>query len=318
LRTFARLIRFGASLPAHEAYLACITSSLTTIAEQHRIQLCGTRAFVSYSPSQQKYRVQSARCHMKICPQCRLAYARSLYDKILAILTDQRPADFQLVTLTLLHSHAPLKLQLQHLRASFRRLRQSRVWHHHVDYGIAVIETTFNVAKHEWHPHLHILAHTRWIPWHDLRSAWIAASRGAMIIDSQTVKNATHAAHYLSAYLAKPPSDSVATDPTLASDYYAALKKSRWIIQFGRKKMPKVNVYVPPDPLDWISLGSLDSLVESANRGESSARQHVLRLLAQLRPELLRHPVLPPDYAHALHCIPPHPPPDSLPTSHRD
>jgi hypothetical protein len=59
---------------------------------------------------------------------------------------------------------------------SFRRLRQRRLWKDHVDGGAVVIEIKGNPGF--WHPHLHILCWSRWLPWLQLHAAWKSVSDG--------------------------------------------------------------------------------------------------------------------------------------------
>ena len=182
-----------------------------------------------------------------------------------------------MITLTLRSSLAPLPTQLDLLRQSFRRLRQTLLWRQTQRGGFAIIEVTWNPKLGCWHPHLHVLSEGSFINQRELSKGWKGSSRGSFIVDVRAVKSGTGTAEYLSSYLSKSDFLEAIADDERWVEYFQAVTDGRQCLTFGtaRKTKPPPP---PKQPLDGKSIGRLGWLMTLAARGDGFAKS-VLDLL---------------------------------------
>ena len=253
---------------------------------------CGRYARVQWSEKLMKLRIVSSSCGMRICPRCGLSRraeaARIIADMVQNI--DNRQWKF--VTLTIQSSGASLAGQLDHLTSSFRRLRQTKLWQSRPRFGKAIIEVSFNHDLQQWHPHLHVLMNTAFIPQKALSAQWLKATGGSPIVDIRVLQSKTQAAKYVAKYLGKLPDFEDFTHPeqTAAAFYYAMTKRTM-VIHFGvhpellneQDQQAAVN-----RTTDWTDVGSLIRILDYARLGRSWACEIIAGLGAEasLKPEV--------------------------------
>ena len=243
-----------------------------------RWEACGSSAHVWKDIETNAYVLRSETCKLRICPACRRRYQFAAIARIRDLLKDIRPKTWQFITLTMRHSRAPLKTQTAFLKSAFRKLRQRNVWKCAVTHGYAVIEVTYNKAKDEWHPHLHILAKCRFIDWRLLRQSWIQVTGGSSIIDCGYVRNQGNACDYVAKYLGKPPNLLDVESADRIQEYYDSIQHARLLMPFGRP--PKLHVKPSLDkPRSLIACGSLCDLHRNAVRGDIDSAK-IIRALA--------------------------------------
>lgn len=254
-----------------------------------RWESCGRGAALWRDSGTERLVLRSDTCKLRICPACRRRYQFAAVKRIRALLQDMQPRTWQFITLTVRHTRAPLAIQAEHLKASFRRLRQRKLWKAAASHGYAVLEITYNPQRDEWHPHLHVLVRCRYIDWHQLRKDWVAVTDGSSVIDCGYVRNTQSACDYVAKYLAKPPRlADLPPGPRLA-EYYEAIKHARFLLPFGKPpKPPAPPALDAPKPL--IYLGRLTDLHCLARRGDYSAAALLDRLASQIDPEVRKHP----------------------------
>lgn len=249
----------------------------------NRFNGCGQQAWVVKDPKTNRHFIQCTACKLRICPACRAAKSDKAQRKIADLLKDAPPSDWQFVTLTMRHSQAPLVDQLKNLRESFRRLRQRKLWKTAVDKCYGVIEVTYNEERKEWHPHLHVLSHTRFLDWSKLRSDWCKCSGGANVIDVQKLKPSRQVVQYITGYLGKPPSLAIMQDLELLDDWREALNYGRFLIKAGKwPKPPEPAATEPKERSTHVTVAKLSDVIRNAHRGDPAALA-VLRLLVAHR-----------------------------------
>lgn len=178
-----------------------------------RYEACCRCAFVQEHTETKKIRVAFETCGSRYCPKCGDIYRANLSRKLEAEIGTVAKNEWRFITLTLRSSDLRLTERLDHLVASFRRLRQQQIWRVTVIHWRAVIEITFNHQSHQWHPHVHVLAKGLYLPQKKLANAWATASTDSSIVDIRKVNNGTQAMRYLSKYLGKTPSFDTLDDP---------------------------------------------------------------------------------------------------------
>jgi hypothetical protein len=276
-------MRFAHALEERDRWLALIDRAEPSFAVRDRFRLCGSAASLSYSPSEQRYYVSGSTCRNRFCPACRVRRQLAVRDSLARYFVNHPAREWQFITLTLRSSKAALAVQLDYLQAAFKRLRRESVWSKNVTHGFAILEITRNQKTKQWHPHLHILAHVRFLDWSKLRSVWSRLTHGSNVIDCRRISNEHDAVTPLLAYMGKPPSDSVLHDDEAMIELYRALHSQHLLIRFGKppiKPPPSIKISLP---LDLVYLGCIETLIDSALNGSERAHVHLERWLLQRR-----------------------------------
>ena len=253
-----------------------------------RFQQCGGFAFVSEDIETGQLFLQAETCKLRICPVCRRRIQAKASARVLDFMNSKPNARWQFQTYTLKHSPLPLPAQLDRLVKSFRRLRQRALWKSHVQTGYAVIEVNFHPKGSysptgrkrdfdEWHPHLHVVAQTDFIPWGPLRQAWLQITGDSDNIDCEPCESSTHAAHYVSKYVGKPPDLCLKDSPSRAAEYYKSLQGRRLLMPFGETNKHKAPP--PPPPRSSQRICQLHQLVASAASGCYPAKCMLTRVI---------------------------------------
>lgn len=264
---------------AYARTLEALRAPLRHEKRARRLSLCGAHATLWHSPSTDALRLQSYHCGLRCCPRCRETHAartRTTLGRFLALVPRNR---LSMITLTLQHSQRPLCEQIDHLYSSFRRLRASRLWKEHRPKGYAVLEIERNEERQEWHPHLHLLAETPYMPHAALRDAWTTATQGATIVDIRRVnrRSVERYQRYLTDYLTKPPTATILDSLSLLTEWIDGLTHRKVLIKFGRPPLadepPK-----PIDPGDWSLIGSMLGLLAGLARHNRRAEYWLTRI----------------------------------------
>lgn len=222
-------------------------------------------------------------CGSRHCPHCELRYRRAVALRISDAIGHVKPRIWRFITLTLTHSDLSLSDQLDHLQASFRRLRMSALWQSTQLKGFGIIEVTWSASTSRWHPHLHILTRGLFIPQRRLSQQWIKASSGSEVVDIRKISTSAKAISYVTKYLGKAPDLLSAESPgRLMVEYLAALRHRKLLISFGTQVVPEHDPPGDPTPLvvaPWIILTTLATLLKARARGDVSASIMLDRLL---------------------------------------
>lgn len=270
--------RFKNTPSTRQALLEVLDDLDLSPAQRSRFEQCGSDAWIQREQLSGRLRVSSKTCKLRFCPACRAKLAKVTRKRVDGALRTHKVTAWRFVTLTLRHSKKPLREQLQHLRQSFRRLRQRKQWKAHVQGGIAVIELTRNRKKDTWHPHLHCVVAGTYFPQPKLATEWLIASRTSCIVDIRSVWTIEGATDYLCKYLTKSPLPSFVDDKEALVEYVNDTKRGHMLITFGDVKAPK-----PAEPDDkpselWEPMCSLAQAINAAKSGN----EFYLRLLRSL------------------------------------
>jgi len=121
-----------------------------------KIKFCGEEMGMTCTNCGDNKRILTS-CKKKWCPACQRAIAAKRAARMRGAVKAMEYPLF--VTLTMSNSDDPDSVR--HLRRSFGKLRNRRLWKETVKGGVAAIEVT-NKGK-GWHPHLHALVDCRWL-----------------------------------------------------------------------------------------------------------------------------------------------------------
>jgi hypothetical protein len=184
------------------------------------------------------------------------------------------------LTLTLRHNQTSLKDQLERLYHCYAKLRRSDLWTSRVQAALAFCEVKRSKDGHSWHPHLHVLLVTPWLPQKDLAHRWLAITGDSYIVDVRAISDPEEAARYVCKYATKPFDPAAIHDPTSLDELIRSLKGRRLYVASGGWAKAKLRA-TPPDPGDWVYLGRLDELISDVQKDLPAA----IALMGILRPQ---------------------------------
>lgn len=203
----------------------------TDLAHDWRLFECGHCGKPSWKPES---------CGNRFCDICQGHRHARAYRRLKLLCSQVTPLHsrrLKFITLTMQNSYS-IKAGVKVLRDSFRKLRQSKWWKHHVDGGVFVVEVTIGSAG--WHVHCHIACHSRYMSVTTLAQKWEKAS-GGYIVHIRNCEGSP--AKELAKYMSKPPDMPSAHIPEVSK----GLKGVRLFQPFG--SWYKVEIDIPREPV---------------------------------------------------------------------
>jgi hypothetical protein len=181
------------------------------------------------------------RCRDRLCPLC--AHRRSHEMGLKYTAAVNRMDSARHLVLTAPAVDAPLRDQLDQLRASVRRLRQQHGWNKHVEGGVYSIEITRNKQTGLWHPHVHLILTGGFYPHAEAARGWREALMSSeiwgahgleqgVIVYLSAVHNRASLAKYIAKYISKP-GELHRWPPSAICEYARAVRGLRMMHTFG-------------------------------------------------------------------------------------
>ncbi len=213
-----------------------------------RLQACRKNAWFMQNKVTKKLRVMSSRCKLRWCPIC-----RDVSRMIVTNATDEwlKVQKYpKMITLTLMHSDDPLRLQIKRIYDCFRKLRRRAYFQRLITGGIWFFQLKFNQSTEQWHPHIHCLVAGKYLPHARLKALWHKITGDSFVVDIRPVKDLEAASTEVARY-ATSPADVTAVNVERAMDIYDATKHRRICGSWGTAR----KVTLKPEPMedtgDW-------------------------------------------------------------------
>jgi hypothetical protein len=277
--------------PAERARIAAaLRRAGTRAATVARFECCGSVSYVMCHKTDNQVRISATYCHHRLCRPCARRRAATVSNNLLAHLLT---GPYAHVVLTLRSTDTPLTTQIDRLYKAFKDLRNLKLvdgrtdapqrveywWDEHVSGGAAFFEATYNDKTASWHPHLHIIVESKWLPRDMLAWAWEHVTGDSTIVWVERIIDKDKAVAEAAKYITKALTPSVHRDPDALDELICALRGRRLAMCFGRWYGVKLSEPDPQfDPAEWYALCTLDDLVTRGEDGDLQA----LALLARL------------------------------------
>lgn len=192
---------------------------------------CGSAAFVmQHRDDPERYSLRCTTCHHRWCQSCCRSRSSVIRRNIEPLIAGKV---VRFITLTRKNDQQPLSEQLDHLYASFKRLRKTVLWKKAVHAGIAFCEVKRSENTGLWHPHLHLIVTGKYLPQQQLSRAWLAATSTSHVVDIRLVRDPAQVARYITKYCMKPTDNQVYRCPEALTEAIRALSRRRLCMTFG-------------------------------------------------------------------------------------
>lgn len=250
-----------------EAIHAALFDARSPEARRTRFGRCGADLWIMRSTIRSDtFKVVTAKCHDRFCSPCTVDRQAVIRRNLETRLAKGR---YRFLTLTVRHHHEPLRVLLNHLYASFRKLRQTAHWKDRTDGGVALLELTYNADAHGWHPHLHCILAGRYMDVVILRRSWLSITADSSGVDLSEIRSKPDAIHYVCKYSTKAMPPNVFRERTTLLEALGALSNRRLVLTFGTWK----NYRLLEDPKDrgWEAFDSVESLILRRSAGNELA-----------------------------------------------
>lgn len=242
-----------------------------------RFDGCGRYAWACVDRSDpDRWCISANLCHDRFCKPCATARARQISG---ALADRARGRRVLFITLTLKSVFRPLHGQVDRLYRCFAHLRRLALWKASIVGGAAILEVTYNHARGQWHPHLHILAEGSYLPVSELRSLWLKITGNSHVVDVRLAQTTDHLAAYIAKYLGKAVPSNIIRSPLELDEFILAMKGRRAALTFGTWRGTPLTL--DTDVTDWLPKFPLVEVIEDARNG----LPYATRILALLRGE---------------------------------
>lgn len=232
-----------------------------------RFDACGSNAWVLRCTSDPDvYKIAADYCHDRWCQPCAGSRGRAIARNIVAHL-GKRPYKF--LTLTIKTDNLDLAESVAKLYDSFRRLRTTVMWKRAVSGGAAFCEIKWRPGAERWHPHLHLIIESKYMPKRQLVKHWLRITKDSFIVDIQAGKSADHAARYVAGYCTKALDRSIFGNQARLAESMNALSGRRLCLTFGDWR--GLRLTDTTDESTWDAVARLTTIQERALEGNEES-----------------------------------------------
>lgn len=207
-----------------------LRSSGASAARVDRFEKCGSDCIIEEHVETGDLRLRANYCGDRFCTPCCNARGARIERELVKMATGQA---LKFATFTRRDDGSDLISSLNHLRASWHRLRQQHIWLDNVTAAAYAVEITRGEKGTGWHVHLHALLVSRFVDQRDWSAAWCKATNGSPIMDIRAVKDTKKSVRYLCKYATKSLHPSVLHDHDSTCEAMIALRGRRLVGTLG-------------------------------------------------------------------------------------
>lgn len=214
-------------------------------------------------------RVAANHCRLRWCPLCSRSRAGFIAAQVKEWLSGtHRP---KMLTLTIKHTNRDLIAQIDHIYSSFRGMRRTKWWKDLCYGGIWFFQVTYNPKTGCWHPHIHILLDSEFIPYLEIRQKWYFYTSGSDVVDIRPVYGTDDIARYVARYASRP--HCLQDLPIKQSmNLVTTMHGRRMCGSWGSGKFIRMSPYNAPKTGEWDKIGRWNTIHQLA-KTEASARE---------------------------------------------
>lgn len=220
---------------------------------EERLLACRSSAWFVRNTETGMVRVAANHCRLRWCPMCSQSRSGFIAAQVKEWLSGTRRP--KMLTLTLKHSNSDLSTQIDRIYSSFRGMRRTKWWKSLCYGGVWFFQVTYNPQSKEWHPHIHILLDSEFIPYLEIRQKWYYYTSGSDIIDIRPVYSTVDISQYVARYASRPHTLQDLPFKS-AKDLVTTMHGRRMCGSWGSGKLIKMSPYNAPKSDEWTNVGS--------------------------------------------------------------
>lgn len=177
---------------------------LNSSSKHFSLDNCRSMAWFVRNIESGEVRVAANSCHLRWCPVCSDSRRSYISHSVATWVEKQSYPKF--LTLTIMHSNAPLSYQIDHLYKYFRLLRKRKEFQEAVPGGFWFFQIKKSKQSNQWHPHLHCLITGRYIAHSRLVHIWKEITYNSTVVDIRPIRDPAKACNDAARYAACPGS----------------------------------------------------------------------------------------------------------------
>lgn len=212
-------------------------------------------------------RVASNSCHLRWCPVCSDSRRSYISHSVAGWVEHQSFPKF--LTLTIMHSNAPLSHQIDHLYKYFRLLRKRKEFKDSVPGGFWFFQIKKSKSSGQWHPHLHCLISGKYIPQKRLVHIWKEITGTSTIVDIRPIRDPAKACNDAARYAACPGSLAGLSFED-ALELVECMHGRRICGTWGTALKVSLRPPTSVDQAEWESVGEWFSVMREKDQNESA------------------------------------------------
>lgn len=180
---------------------SCIDADMYT-EQVKKYDNCRTYAFFVRHKTTGQVKVQGCSCRLRWCPLCIKSRKFVIKNEVCSWVKKLKKPKF--LTFTLKHQDRPLRDTVKDLYKYFRNVRRTKWFKKNVRGGVWFFQITKSKTDGLWHPHIHCLVDSNFLPKNDLSELWLQITGDSHIVDIRAVKNVKKTADYVARYATVP------------------------------------------------------------------------------------------------------------------
>lgn len=229
---------------------------------------CRSKAWFLRNIESGDVRVAANACRLRWCPVCTDSRRNYISHSVVDWVEKQSHPKF--LTLTIMHSNAPLDHQINYLYNYFRLLRKRKDFRACVPGGLWFFQIKKSKGSGQWHPHLHCLITGLYIPHSRLVRMWKDITGNSTVVDIRPIRNPAKACNDAARYAACPGSlAGLSFDDAL--ELVECMHGRRICGTWGTARKVSLRPPTSVDSSEWESVGEWFSVM-SQKDSNSSAR----------------------------------------------
>lgn len=233
-----------------------------------RFRDCGSKSWIQQKVGDDRsFRIRTNKCKNRWCEACNTEKRRTVRRNLIEQLPN---GQLRFLTFTLKANHNPLGDEIKRLYECFKKWRKHAWFKKKIKGGIFFLEITYNHKTSAWHPHLHCLVDSEFLPQKEMRHVWLALTGDSFIVDIRRISDTNSAAGEVAKYATKAVSGTVWRHPELLNEAINALKGRRTFQCFGTWSKLSLS-RLPESEDEWEDVGTLAWFIQRAQRGEAPA-----------------------------------------------
>lgn len=240
-----------------------------------RFEKCGSDCIIQRHSETGEIRLLANYCGDRFCTPCCTARGHRIERELLKLATGRQ---LKFATFTRRDDGLPLLEALDHLRASWRRLRQQAFWNKNVNAAAYAIEITRGKSGTGWHVHIHALLDARFLDQRVWSENWKLATGGSPVMHIRAVIDTKRDVAYVCKYATKALHPSVLKDKESTVEAMIALRGRRLVGTLGAWHDLDISGIIGPKE-GWVAIGRFDEMFYDARRGSIAS----IAIFAQAR-----------------------------------